>query len=359
MRSERLTDFFSEQIKEALAHQQGPQFGIPELMKRFESEFISLPDLESLGILALRSGHHSEFITLCVKKLDDNAEIPWAHFAECISKWTKIIPGVLKRAIYSGAETQKLLEHLCRCHTLDDMFTELPQIRRELKSQWSDKHHFLKKELLAQVEMLRTQELDQDEERALRKLHRLFPKDQAIQRLIEEQRERKALHLLEARVRAPESIWEKTEKPDLDPEDRQIIHAIILSMQRALKKNPELRKDFSVALLTWDYPEGAIEILEKSKRIKKPTKSEVWLLMEALLQARRFVALLTLIGETEQSPNLEPDDIFGLLYLKARAYWGLGNKFSAIEILENLVNHRPSYRSAITLLRLWKDGGST
>lgn len=352
------SELISEQIQEALAHPSGPQMGVPVLIKRFETEFISLQDLEALGLLAIRSGQFTEFVFLCVKKLEENAEIPWAHFVQALQLGMKSVPLLLKKAIYEGAETQKLLEQLCRSHFLDDTYPDLPHIRRERRSQWTDKHHFHKKELLAQVEMLRTQELDQDEEKVLRKLQKNFPKDVAIQRLMEGLQERKALLLLEAKVRAPESVWEKTEKPTLTEEDREMLQAIISSMTKQIKKNPDLAKDFAVALLTWEHPEGALEILENHKKGKRRTKSEVWLQMESLLLARRFLALLTLINETEQSPNLEPDDTFGLLYLKARALWGLGSRFSAIEILENLVNHRPTYRSALTLLRLWKEGGS-
>lgn len=351
-------ELISAQIHEALLHPSGPQMGVPILLKRFESEFISLSDLEALGLLAIRSGHYTEFVFLCAKKLDENAEVPWAHFVQALQLGMKSVPLSLKKALYDGAQTQKLLEHLCRSHFLDDAHPDLPQIRRERRSQWTDKHHFQKKELLAQVEMLRTQELDQEEEKVLRKLQKSFPKDLAIQKLMEELHERKALLLLEEKVRAPESAWEKTEKPVITEEDREMLQAVISSMTKHIKKHPDLVKDFAVAMLTWEYPEGALEILENHKKGKRRTKSETWLQMESLLQARRFLALLTLINQTEQSPNLEPDDTFGLLYLKARALWGLGSRFSAIEILENLVNHRPSYRSALTLLRLWKEGGS-
>ncbi len=350
--------FFSEQIQQALRHTMGPQVGIPQFIQRFEAEFISIHDLELLGNLAIRSGYFSEFIHLCAKKLDDNAEIPWAHFVQCLKLGMNNVSPVLKKSVYDGAQTQKLLEHLCRTHFLDDAYPDLPQIRRERISLWNDKHHFHKKELLSQVEMLRTQGLDTEEELALRKLQKFFPKDLAIQKLMEEAQERKALLLLEAKVRAPESVWEKTERPIVSEEEREMLQNIISSMSKQLKKSPDLARDFAVALLTWDHPEGALEILQNHKKNKKRTKSEVWLQMESLLMARRFVALLTLIDQTEASPNLEPDDTFGLLYLRARAFWGLGNRFSAIEILENLVNHRPTYRSALTLLRLWKDGGS-
>lgn len=353
------SDFISDQISEAVRHSRGPQIGIPQLIQKFETEFLMLQDFEALGQLVLRSGHFIEFSFLCVKKLQDNAEIPWAHFAQCLKLGLPNFSFALKKSLFEGAQTQKLVEQLCRNHNLDDVSPELSKIRRERVSSWTDKHHFLKKELLAQVEMLRTQELDAEEEKALRKLQKFFPKDLAIQKLMEQARERKALLLLEAKVRAPESQWEKTEHPMLSEEDREMLQSIIGSMAKHLKKYPELSRDFAVALLTWDHPEGALEILEGHKKEKRKTKSETWLQMESLLMARRFLALLTLIDQTEKSPNLEPDDTFGLLYLKARALWGLGSRFSAIEILENLVNHRPHYRSAMTLLRLWKEGGNS
>ena len=352
------TDFISDQIVDAVRHPRGPQAGIPILIQRFESEFLGMTDFELLGQLVLRSGHYMEFSYLCLKKLQDNAEIPWAHFAECLRLGLPSFSFALRKALFSGAEMQKLVEHLCRNHHLDDVSPELPKIRKERVSTWHDKHHFLKKELLNQIEMLRTQELDAEEEKALRKLQKFFPKDLAIQKLMEQAKERKALLLLEAKVRAPESQWEKTEHPMLSEEDREMLQNIIGSMSKHVKKHSELARDFAVALLTWDHPEGALEILENHKKGKRRTKSEVWLQMEALLMARRFLALLELIDVTEKSPNLEPDDTFGLLYLKARALWGLGSRFSAIEILENLVNHRPHYRSALTLLRLWKEGGN-
>src|SRR5690606_30020977 len=96
--------------------------------------------------------------------------------------------------------------------------------------------------------------------------------------------------------------------------------------------------------------ETALEIIDLA-----PIEEEAlaWLRLEALLGCRRFIELLTELTNMEMALSHEPETFFATAYLRAQAFWGLGQKHNAIEVLEGLLASRPHYRAASSLLTLW------
>ena len=57
----------------------------------------------------------------------------------------------------------------------------------------------------------------------------------------------------------------------------------------------------------------------------------------------------------EKTMTGTPDATYGALYLKAQAYFGLGQKEMAIQLLESLSAKVHSYRSTEALIHEWKN----
>ena len=75
---------------------------------------------------------------------------------------------------------------------------------------------------------------------------------------------------------------------------------------------------------------------------------------ETLLLCGRSLEVLKLIEELENKPTTESETTFGATYLKALAYYNLGQKNIAIQMLEALAAVVPSFRSTEALLHEWK-----
>ncbi|MNL11546.1 hypothetical protein D3C87_1323860 [compost metagenome] len=134
-----------------------------------------------------------------------------------------------------------------------------------------------------------------------------------------------------------------------DPELNKILSALHDSLIEAAAENPELAADLAIAAVMFEMPETALKVLE----FAEADASMIWLRMEVLLMARHFIELLNEISKTEVMFAHEPETFFATAYLRAQAFWGLGQKHTAIEVMEGLLISRPHYRAASALLSVW------
>ena len=79
-----------------------------------------------------------------------------------------------------------------------------------------------------------------------------------------------------------------------------------------------------------------------------------WLKAEILFESGRFLDLLKHVEHIEKNLSTSPESTYGAVYLKAQAYFGLGQKDIAIQMLESLSQIRPAYRSTEALLHQWR-----
>ena len=99
-----------------------------------------------------------------------------------------------------------------------------------------------------------------------------------------------------------------------------------------------------------DQFEDSLHILSFSN---DESEAFLWFRLEALLKARHFVEVLHEITHIELQFAHEPETFFATAYLRAQAYWGLGQKHSAMEVMDSVLVSRPHYRAASALLSLW------
>lgn len=327
-----------------------------QLLKKYESVNLMSSELDSLGSFSLKLGNAPAYIQFCMHRLKLSLDISWAHFASALYQVVPDIPEVIKKAFVDGATATDHLNDLARCHDLDSFIPENSERRAERRVQIKNEFEAKRTELLSDVETWRVQELEDDEERVLNLLLRMCPMDEQIIAQAAELRERKAIRILENKLQSRQSVWDQFEHITLSDEERKELDQILNQwhlLWAASGFDEDVGHDLAISMIMWDYPEAALDFLPE----QSPSPRTRWTRLEALLLARHFVALLNEIERAELlfTPH-DPDATFQLLYLKALGLWGLGHRFAAVEIMEGIVNHQPHFRSAMTLLHLWKGG---
>lgn len=325
-----------------------------QLTKKYENQSLSLPELDRLGLYFLNSGQGASFVSFCLRRRALDLEISWAFFTACLFASCPEIPKEIKQALHEGARESSREDDICRAKDLQ--YPEYEARRRARRQEFNRAHQERRFDLLARVEMLRSQEMEEEEEQALLELGRLFPGDEDIRQQQNALRERKAIRILENKLQGYEPPWENQE-PALTEAERQLVQNIFEAMRREWQsenQDEHMGHDFAVALMQWEAPLEALDFLSS----QSSSLRILWTRLEALLQARHFVELLNELERGERLSAHDPEATFALLYLKAHALWGLGHRFAAVEILEGIANHRPHYRSVVTLLHLWKGGSS-
>lgn len=330
---------------------------IQQLLQKYGGANLSVAELETLGSLSLKSGQGPAYVQFSVQRLSHLQNISWPHFATALVQSCDSLPTEVLDAVVAGAMASDAIPQLSRSHEFDFAIADNAEKRAQRRQQHQKQYADRREELMAQVDMLRLQELEADEERVLKQLLRLCPMDSEIIRLYESLKERKAVQMLEDKLQHHQTPWDQSEKVALETEEKEALDVILNSMHLQWSNSgfdEDLGHDFAIALLMWEYPEAAMDFLPEhsaSAQIR-------WTRMEVLLLSRHYVALLNAIDSAESSAAQAPDHTFALMYLKALALWGLGHRFAAVEIIEGIVNYRPDYRSAMTLLHLWKGGTS-
>ncbi|MDG0816090.1 hypothetical protein [Bdellovibrio svalbardensis] len=328
---------------------------LDEVAARLTSTIESSPDhfnLDNITAFARFlnfSGKHQKLVEFILSHLENESfPIPWPYFLEALGHATldldeKTVKALLEGIIESGAEAEA-----ARSQALNKYEPLLGEWRSNRKYKIHKDYLKNKKILLDMLITLRTQQLYEQEKHLLQRLQKLYPDDSDIQRETREHKQRYALEILSRRSpKAREANTDDLEQKD--PETEEALRALLSSLLEHAEQDPEMAFDFAIVAFMLESYEAALEILEFSEQ----TESYLWLRLEILLKCRRFVELLTEVAQVEMLLSHEPETFFATAYLRAQALWGLGQKHTAIEVMEGLLASRPHYRAASALLNIW------
>lgn len=341
------------EIQALLLHHQSADLAADALIKKYENEKLNLSEFEAISNFLLACHFYSSLLNLIARKLTDGSQIPWGHFAHCLQLSQAGVETETKKALITGAKEQNALAQLSRSTYLDDIDPSLIEQRSARRQSFQDRYTQKRQDMLQEIDLLRSQGLHQEEEKALTKMAYLFPDDSQINEMRASLRERLALDIIAKKPAKPKNKLFISYHQPMDPESRQILDSVFTSMQTSLAESDSefLCEDFAIALLTWEDEEAAFKILEQAP----PTFSGDWLKAEILLSNRRFVELLHHLTWLEATYGTDPECLFSVSYLRAQALWGLNQKNKAIEILQGMIVSRPQYRAAHSLLNQWKE----
>lgn len=326
------------------------------LLKQFENENTSFEELKTISKFLLNCGFYATLVAFLIKKLKFDNRIPWGHLAEALVKANMSVSIEIRKALFEGAKSQKIIGELSLCQRLDLIDDRILQSRESRKKSFLKKQLRFKEDLLAQYEMFKSQGLVVEEEKLIERFIHFFPNDPTMRKAKETLHERQAMDLLVKKTQQ-KSFGKKTFFYDFaDPKTDEIIKTIELTMIEELKSDSTLGVDFMVAMMMWERPQSALRISEYVIRTNEFVAKVVdWLMADAYLQSRHFVELLNFVAFLESKYVSDPEVTFAAIYLRAQALWGMEQKYSAMEMLESLLTIRPKYRSAHALLDEWKE----
>jgi hypothetical protein len=217
---------------------------------------------------------------------------------------------------------------------------------KELKKQAEDRKrlHFEK------LDYFRSHRMIQEEEKQLKELLLRFPENAQLKSDLAAFKARWAHHYVSDRARnLTEEAWLSSAlKPK--PEDWEFGNHLLVATKEIVSKKPLAAYDFAIGFYFMDLFHHAVEMIQKAPH----NLATDWFRLEALLKGRRYLECLEAINEVEHKYSEDPESSFASTYLRAQVLRGLGQVHSAIELMKSIVNIRPSYRSAHSLLIDWE-----
>lgn len=303
-------------------------------------------NLNSTYNFLLRSGQARLLIHFVLKNLrEKKLVLPWGHFIEAIHQLYEELEPEILIAIKKGILETNGQQQACRSFKWDALIGEMQTWRAQKSELFALQSPLIKRDLLEKLRTLRTQQLFTAENELLRRLEKMFPNDPEIQKEKLQAKERHAYDVLNRYSGLKNTEMNFEEGPDI-----LALQNISESLLEASRQNPDMCCDFAIAAWMLDDFEKAYQILE----FAEDSPSSIWLRTELQLKTRRYVELLDDLIKIELFFAEDPETFFATALLRAQAFWGLGQKHTAIEILESLLASRPAYRSASILLETWR-----
>lgn len=310
---------------------------------------LTLDNINALAKFLISANLPALLIEFVLHTLDNESlPIPWPYFLEALGMVGASLDDRTLQALIEGIKEDDTQFEAARSQKLKKLIPELNEWRSNRKYKIHKEYLNNKQLLLDQLLTLRTQQLYEQEKILLQRLQKLYPGDIDIRLEVKEHKQRYALDILQrhspkARALAAEDFNIK------DPELEKVLQALLLSLEEQAKQNPEMAFDFAIAAFMLESYDASLLLLEYGDE----TISLLWFRLEVLLRCRRFIELLAEIAHVEVLLAHEPETFFATAYLRAQALWGLGQKHTAIEVIEGLLAARPHYRAASALLSIW------
>ncbi|MBO9667778.1 MAG: hypothetical protein J7501_13320 [Bdellovibrio sp.] len=309
----------------------------------------TLDNLNSLARFLNQTGRHLQLVEFILKHIENESfHVPWPYFLEALGHASLDLDEKTVRALIEGIEESNDESEAARSAGLDLYIPQLKEWRSNRKYRIHKDFLSNKKNLLDQLITLRTQQLYEKEKALLKRLQKLYPGDSDVAKEVSDHRQRYALDILAKR--SPKA--RKIQTDDLnakDPEVEKALEALLKSLLEHASEDSEMAFEFAIVAIMLDGYETALEILQ----FCEPSESLLWLRLEVLLQCRRFIEVLNELAQVEVLLAHQPETFFATAYLRAQALWGLGQKHTAIEVIEGLLAARPHYRAASALLNIW------
>jgi hypothetical protein len=309
-------------------------------------------EVNEFAKLLFFGGEFTLLIEFCAIVIEKNKplkadQFPWAYLVESIYRLEAFPPDEIKEA----------LKQLCQNLNLDEVFATSPHSRKliyaaeEVFDRWTKRAEELYDQVKLQyLDQLKHAELEgapTREDQLIQKLMRIDSQDAAIVSYHKKLRERHAINILSQRKNYDIHLSQS----DLDdPQVKHMYSVLFEQMIQIAEETPIMAMDFTISLIQFGEPADAEKILQLA-----PLSSEKdWLLCEILLLQNKFVDLLTLLPKIEIHYAHDAQTFFHTAYLRAKCFYGLGQKETAVEVLESITTTQPDYRDSSILLTQWR-----
>lgn len=329
-----------------------------EIISKYEkSDVISPSELESISHFLTKAGRIDllfNFYHKCLRR-ESIASFPWGSFAEATKTYNSHIIEELSDLIEAAFNANQNFDNASKSPQMQNAFPSLITHVVNLKNEFQSERLQTKNKLISQLNHNRLYQLSEQEDQTLQQLIKLFPQDDEIKLLHQAHLEKKADEIL-IKARAP--INKRYNKKFIEPANKETDEYIeqvkenLLTLAKKLQtESPDQIYNMTLLALQLNLYDLSLKLVDMAPK----TFASEWLKAEILFESARFLDLLKHIENLEKTMSNNPEATYGALYLKAQAYYGLGQREFAISLLETLSAKVGSYRSTEALIHEWKN----
>ena len=285
------------------------------------------------------------FIYFFIKDISEGSQkFPWLLFLTLIYQSKIELPQKHNETVKQGLRRQKL--RLKEVVSLKDTIQRLMTKKRYAFLQEVQEK---KQELLSSAKIARSEQLYEKQVDYLNQLKLIFPSDDSVKQIISE---REKFNAEQAFAKLSRIKKKKTKKRvTLSEEEKSLLHEIKTQAKAFYKKDSRLANDFSIMFRNFGDYTSSIHFIQKGEN----EVGRDWQLLDLYLIGRQHVDLLTHCDMMKIKYANQPNALFSISYAEALAYWELGEKSKAIQLMSQIASMKPDFKSANEILTQWKE----
>ena len=327
-----------------------------EIISKYEkNDILSTLELESISHFLMALGRYDLLFKFYLNAIRKNmiSTFPWGYLAAADKAQRGNISEDIMDLVDFALKNKAIDITAYQIPELLVAIPELAQREQNIRQQFEIEQLQLKTKLISQLNHNRLYQLKELEDQVISQLVKNFPTDAEVRLLHQAHLEKKADEIL-TRVRSQRTNSYSPAHETPTPEAVDFVEKLTTQIQKLAEHYVTTAPDqvYNLAVLCMNFE--LYDLSLKLLNLAPETFAGEWLKAEILFENGRFLDLLKQIETLEKKMTATPDSTLGAVYLKAQAYYGLGQKELAIQMMESLIHSRPSYRSAESLLHQWR-----
>lgn len=323
------------------------------MLQHLKSSDVASPDeIQTISLFIFRSGNNEVFVKLIHFLFHEKIDyIPWSLICTFASRFKSQLKPAFYQFVKEGVTETRLTNEAARAARALPAVPDISQWLLQRNHELMNRIDQDKAKLMDQLEYFKSQRLFEQEKKVLQRLYKMYPSEDSIKQLYQENQLRYAEDFLNRRSKSSSHKLSHLQKETLKNESNaQFAESLI---DESLK-HPEIAYELAVSAFIHEEFTAGLKILEESEKRSELTSEMLWLKVELLLASQRHLEVLQLLPNIEQQLASDAETFFATAYFRAQALWGLKQNHLAVEVLEALLDSRPNYRSAQLLLSKWK-----
>lgn len=323
------------------------------LVQKIAAPETSDPERFAYWTFLYHAGLYRQLLKSMCLRLNEKQRIHWGLFVETLGRLKEKPSTPLLAATLKGIKRQNGFEDLWGTYVWDAFEAKFAEYRAAIYDAKLKLAQERRGVLLEKFHFLQSQRMHEQAERTIKRLVFLFPDDDELRKFKEAFIEERAREVLADKFYGEPLLEVKANS--LTDEEESLLQIWVSEATRILETHPEAAHDLALLFLFSEADEPALTLNNAAK--DSPRRD--WLVAELLFRLRRYVDLLEFLNMMESHYLDDPETAFGVAYLRAQALNEMGQSATAVEILRNIVQVRPNYRSANHLINEWSVGVAT
>ena len=290
---------------------------------------------------------HESLFNFSLDQILQNKPAPWAFVIKVLLENDISIPSSVESILFASLKTDPEKKYYLSC--LDWTHADFQDFLQAYLNNTYTHNQKEIKQLLEQIAFLKTKNLIEEQSKVIDILLQKQPSNPyyiELKRDLDVQQALKRVEKEKAGKKATSSI---ATEPSSDAHSENFGHSLKQACLAWIDKQEADEKSLAVFAYNLGYVQEALTILEKNNK----NLEHFWFYLDWLMESRQYVNALDISDKLSQKIKDNPELLFSLTYIKAQAFYKLGDKKQACSFMQDIVRTRPNYRDAQKLLKTW------